>query len=96
MKNIDKTNNELLRELNTLKQENTNLKAKYDKDISNSNRTESKFVGSEIKFQSILNTNSDTVIQNDEQNIRQLFENYLQMYSFCDDRLTTLLQIHEE
>ena len=89
MKNIDKSKDELLRELNELKKENAALKAKYEKDIKESKLSEDELAPSGMKSPIPVDSTRDSVIQNDKQNLRQLFDDYLQMYASRDDRLTT-------
>ena len=89
MKNIDKSKDELLRELNELKKENAALKAKYEKDIKESKLSEDELAPFGMKSPILVDSTRDSVLQNDKQNLRQLFDDYLQMYASRDDRLTT-------
>ena len=89
MKNLDKSKGELLRELDALKKENADLKAMYEKDIKKNKLSESEFVHSGMKSSTPVDSTRDELIQNDIKNLRQLFDDYLQMYASRDDRLTT-------
>ena len=89
MKNLDKSKGELLRELDALKKENADLKAVYEKDIKKSKLSESEFVHSGMKSSTPVDSTRGELIQNDIKNLRQLFDDYLQMYASRDDRLTT-------
>ncbi|MHB8929849.1 MAG: sensor histidine kinase [Melioribacteraceae bacterium] len=51
-------------------------------------RKNSESAGSEAKFRTLFDSTAGELIQNDEKNIRQLFDDYLQMYASRDDRLT--------
>ncbi|MCX6151901.1 MAG: PAS domain S-box protein [Ignavibacteriales bacterium] len=89
MKKSSKTKEALLLELNTLKQENAILKSKYEKDIKEQIKLKFELENSITKYQHSCDSINDTMKLQDEQNIRQLFDNYLQMYSSRDDNLTT-------
>jgi PAS domain S-box-containing protein len=54
MKKIEKTNDELLRELNELKQENATLKAMYDKDITERKHAEENLKKSEESYRNLI------------------------------------------
>src|ERR1017187_10427076 len=53
MKNIDKMNDELLCELNALKQENVTLNAMFEKDITERKKAEESMRESEERFRSL-------------------------------------------
>jgi PAS domain S-box-containing protein len=85
MKEIKKTKDELLQELNALRHENAALKAarngkteehNHIGDMPLNSSENSDFTGSKMDW-------------NDEKNIRQLFDDYLRMYATRDDLLTT-------
>src|SRR5487761_2321841 len=89
MKNIDRSKDELLRELNALKKENVSLKAMFKKDIKVSKLSEDELAPSGMKSPIPVDSIIDSVIQIDKQNLRKLFDDYLVMYASRDDRLTT-------
>ena len=89
MDKFDKAKDELLQELNALKQENAALKDMREKDIRERNRAENEIASSGIKSGTFFNSTGKAMPLNDEQNIRQLFDDYLRMYSSRDDKLTT-------
>lgn len=78
MKEINNTRDELLRELKALKQENAALKA-----ICKGELKENSLIGSRPIH------SGEHFSQNDEKNIRQLFDDYIRMYATRDDLLTT-------
>ena len=79
MTKIEKTNEELLRELEILRLENEALKAKYSKD------TETNCGHKNTSIDSTLMKLSPE----DEKTIRQLYDDYIRMYASRDDLLTT-------
>jgi len=80
-----KTKDELLRELNDLRKENAALKTLIEGSINASDRIEGESAYLTKHFDSF----AETTEQNDDKYIRQLFDDYLRMYSSRDDRLTT-------
>ncbi|MCX6149557.1 MAG: PAS domain S-box protein [Ignavibacteriales bacterium] len=66
MKNIDKTKDELLQELNALKQENAVLKVRYEKDISEPKPEEDALRKSEQQIRTFLDSTSDMAFLKDE------------------------------
>lgn len=89
MNNSDNTRKELLLELNTLKKENAALKAIYEKDNKKHLPIENGHVNSGMKPDTYSDSISGNLTQQDEQQIRYLFENYIKMYASRDDSLTT-------
>ncbi|MDP1879660.1 MAG: PAS domain S-box protein, partial [Parachlamydiaceae bacterium] len=67
MSSKDKTNEELLRELNVLKQENAALKVKYDKDITECKKAEEKLKESENQLLVILESTADGILAADNE-----------------------------
>jgi len=89
MKKINKNIDELSLELNALKQENAALKAMYEKNIEEYKQVKMELERSGMKLRTLSDSTGNTITPNDEQNIRQLFDDYLRMYSTRDDQLTT-------
>ncbi len=89
MKKINKNIDELSIELNALKQENAALKAMYEKNIEEYKQVKMELERSGMKLRTLSDSTGNTITPNDEQNIRQLFDDYLRMYSTRDDQLTT-------
>ncbi|OGU34931.1 MAG: hypothetical protein A2068_00815 [Ignavibacteria bacterium GWB2_35_6b] len=88
MNKINKTIDELLQELNELRQENAILKNSYKNGITASGNLDSESFLSELGFENTINFKNDKLSQEDEREIRKLFDDYLEMYASRDDRLT--------
>jgi signal transduction histidine kinase/ketosteroid isomerase-like protein len=85
MKRIDNTNDELLNELKSLRQEYAILKARYEESTIKSKKAETGLTGSDKEFK----THDKALTAQDEQIIRNLFDDYMRMYSTRDDLLTS-------
>ena len=84
MKDISRTKEDLLRELDELRKENANLK-----EIILGNKEEHKHQQNEISHSGEHSAAAPANEQkNTEQNLRQLFDDYLKMYASRDDNLT--------
>ena len=57
-------------------------------DTDERKNSQSELASSEMKSPTLFDLTNDAMIQNEEQEIRQLFDDYLQMYASRDDRLT--------
>jgi len=89
MNERDRDREELLLELNALKEENVALKAIYEKDNKEHLPIENGHVNSGMKLDTHSDSASGNLTQQDEQQIRYLFDNYIKMYASRDDSLTT-------
>lgn len=89
MKKIHKTKDEILLELDEQRKENEALKTKYAEALSGRKNEKSEHEIFSLNSPTSFDTANNSITQNDEQNIRQLFDDYIRMYASRDDRLTT-------